>query len=397
MARNERPPYKATAGALPPRFAGRRDNIDGFDYALEGLETGEYANPHAVIGARGLGKTTLLIELDARAVERGWKTWRVEVQRRHRLEDQIAYGLSHVIADLAPGRAALSRFADHVRAATSLKITSTDLPVEISWSLTAEERDPARVGQELSAVMNAVGELARDKGSGCALMVDELHEAPLVQLESVVVALHDLGANREAVPFHFVGAGLPLLPAMIVEANTYGERMFELWDLEPLTFQEMVEALREPAKDRGRDFDEDALEAIFGETQGCPYMVQRWGIDVWRLAPGSTINSNDVAAAKPYVIEHFDRNFYRLRTERITDRERAYVVAMANLEPSARTSSAVARALGKSTSQLSVVRESLIRKGVIAAPAHGQVEFTVPGYDEYLLRVDRRPGRHIGR
>lgn len=40
----------------------------------------------------------------------------------------------------------------------------------------------------------------------------------------------------------------------------------------------------------------------------------------------------------------------------------------------------------KSTS-LGPVRASLLRKGMIYSPAHGQVAFTVPLFDEFMRRV----------
>jgi hypothetical protein len=47
----------------------------------------------------------------------------------------------------------------------------------------------------------------------------------------------------------------------------------------------------------------------------------------------------------------------------------------------------VVRALGKkSASQLSVQRDSLIRKGLVYSPRTGFLDFTVPMFADYMLR-----------
>jgi hypothetical protein len=46
----------------------------------------------------------------------------------------------------------------------------------------------------------------------------------------------------------------------------------------------------------------------------------------------------------------------------------------------------VAQALGKSLSDLSSIRDRLIRKGVIHAPTVGALSFSVPGFRDYVTR-----------
>ena len=42
----------------------------------------------------------------------------------------------------------------------------------------------------------------------------------------------------------------------------------------------------------------------------------------------------------------------------------------------------------RSVSSISPYRAQLINKGVIYATAHGEVDFTVPGFDDYLKRMN---------
>jgi hypothetical protein len=76
-----------------------------------------------------------------------------------------------------------------------------------------------------------------------------------------------------------------------------------------------------------------------------------------------------------------------VRAERATDVERRYMRAMAGLGTPPYATADVVRALGKrSARQLSVQRDSLIKKGLVYAPRTGQLDFTVPLFADYLLR-----------
>ena len=43
--------------------------------------------------------------------------------------------------------------------------------------------------------------------------------------------------------------------------------------------------------------------------------------------------------------------------------------------------------VGKTTAQLGPVRDNLIRKGMIYSPAHGDIAFTVPLFDQFMKRT----------
>ena len=47
----------------------------------------------------------------------------------------------------------------------------------------------------------------------------------------------------------------------------------------------------------------------------------------------------------------------------------------------------VAEAFGGPTNSMGPRRAAIIRKGMIYSPAHGDIDFTVPGFKDYLLRT----------
>jgi hypothetical protein len=82
-----------------------------------------------------------------------------------------------------------------------------------------------------------------------------------------------------------------------------------------------------------------------------------------------------------------DQSFFKVRFDRCTPAEKRYMQALAALGPGRQRSGDVADRLGVKVTSLGPVRNSLIRKGMIYSPAHGDTAFTVPLFDEYMMRV----------
>jgi DNA-binding MarR family transcriptional regulator len=87
------------------------------------------------------------------------------------------------------------------------------------------------------------------------------------------------------------------------------------------------------------------------------------------------------------VIRRLDQNFFRVRFDRLTPSEKRYLRAMAGLGPGAHRTGDIADALGVKITSLGPVRANLIQKGMIFSPAHGDMAFTVPLFDQFLLRA----------
>ena len=79
------------------------------------------------------------------------------------------------------------------------------------------------------------------------------------------------------------------------------------------------------------------------------------------------------------------RNFFGTRFEMATDTEQKYLAAMASLGTGPYPVAEVAKAFGAPDQRrVSMFRDSLIGKGLIWSPRRGQVDFTVPLFDEFI-------------
>jgi hypothetical protein len=83
----------------------------------------------------------------------------------------------------------------------------------------------------------------------------------------------------------------------------------------------------------------------------------------------------------------WDESFFRVRFDRLTVKEKTYLRGMAELGPGPHRSGDIALRLGKRVSSMGPIRASLIAKGMIWSPAHGDTAFTVPLFDEFMKRI----------
>ena len=84
-----------------------------------------------------------------------------------------------------------------------------------------------------------------------------------------------------------------------------------------------------------------------------------------------------------------DAGFFRARWDRATRGEQQYLRAMAADGDAGSPSGEVASRLGKKIQSLGPVRANLIDKGLVYAPEHGVVAFTVPGMAAFITRQPR--------
>jgi hypothetical protein len=93
-----------------------------------------------------------------------------------------------------------------------------------------------------------------------------------------------------------------------------------------------------------------------------------------------------VQGAEATVLAELDEEFFHVRFEKATEREREYMAAMADLGEGPYRTAEIAKRLGRRPSYTSAPRDSLIKKGIIYSPDYGQVDFTVPKFSPFMRR-----------
>ena len=96
-----------------------------------------------------------------------------------------------------------------------------------------------------------------------------------------------------------------------------------------------------------------------------------------RVRAAHALQGGDDAAEKV-------ETFYRVRWNKTTPAERRLLIAIARSGAEEMKRADIARAMGVSTTDLSVARESLLGKGILAVPRHGWLAFNAPGFGAFV-------------
>jgi hypothetical protein len=385
-------PYRPGAGTAPPALIGRDDLIDGFEFTLRRALDNRPGKSYLTVGLRGVGKTVLLNRFIAIATAAGMQIGFIESTESGDFRGLLSIRLRKILLELnaRPARDAARSLVR--RAMSVLKSFTLHLPGGVAISLEVDplagHADSGQLTEDLTDVMVAVGEAASECESGVVLAVDEIQYLSKEELAALVTAIHR--TTQLDLPVVLVGAGLPQLRGLVGDAKSYAERLFEFPEVGSLSDREAAEAIAVPAWEQDVAFEPAAMRRIVAESRGYPYFLQEWGFHVWNGSPASPVTDDDVRSVRPGVIAALDDNFFRVRMDRVTPKERRYLQAMAELGPGPHRSGDIAARLGVRTESVAPRRAELISKGMIYSPAHGDTAFTVPLFDDFLRRLTRR-------
>lgn len=216
--------------------------------------------------------------------------------------------------------------------------------------------DEGTIARDLSELFLQLGAAAAAKGAGVVFLLDEVQFVNEIEFRSIITALHR--ATQKNMPITVVAAGLPQIPRLRGEARSYAERLFSFPVIASLSESDAAAALAEPARQQQVDYEPEAVDLALAWTGGYLFYIQQLGKHAWNLADASPITATDVEAAK----------------------------------------------LGRRTSELSMIRQRLLDKGLVyATEDYGHVDFSVPRFGEFMVRhmpyrsprAPRRPKRTV--
>ncbi|MDF1486089.1 ATP-binding protein [Ramlibacter sp. H39-3-26] len=383
-----RNPFAPGAGTPPPELAGRDELRASLHIALERARIGRPAKSAMLVGLRGVGKTVLLDRIREDAEAAGIHTVRIEAPEGRSLPALLAPQLRQALLRLSQVAAAKDYAVRGLRAlagfASKLKVTYGDIEVGIDYDAEPGLADNGDLEHDLQALIEQVGLAAKSANTALAIFIDELQYVEVTQLAALITAMHR--TEQRQLPVVLVGAGLPQLRGRMGNAKSYAERLFDFPQIGPLPPQAARRAIEKPLDDEGVSIVPAALEQILVLTQGYAYFLQQWGSHTWRAASSSPITENDVATASVTAVAALDESFFRVRFDRLTPKEKKYLRAMAELGAGPHRSGDIAACYKANVSSLAPTRSSLISKGMVWSPNHGDTAFTVPMFDEFMKR-----------
>jgi hypothetical protein len=382
-------PFSPGAGSPPPELVGRAGILDQARILLGRVKAKRPEKSMLLTGLRGVGKTVLLNEIERLGKGQGYHTISIEAHEDKPLGPLLALHLRRLLFDLdrvagagdkvKRGLAVLRSFIG------SLKISVSDVTFGLDIEPEKGAADSGDLEIDLPNLFLAIGEAAEDRKSAVAVLIDEIQYFNHKELGALIMAMHKV--QQRQLPIVLLAAGLPILPGLAGESKSYAERLFSFPDIGALSKEDTAKALQEPAQAAGVTFESAALQEIYRLTKGYPYFLQEWGYQSWNLAPASPITLKMVRSATATVIPRLDQNFFRVRYDRLTPSAKNFLRAMAELGAGAHRTGDIADTLRVKISSLGPVRAKLIKKGMLYSPAHGDMAFTVPLFNEFMIRA----------
>lgn len=371
---------------MPYKLVGREQVLAHWEVTLNDLAAAgrSWVEDLVLTGPRGIGKTATMQGMIDRAKERGYEVVSVQAVR-----DQAGIITSMLrqadsrLADNSPVWAKAKRRFERV-AGVSLGVAGTSLAFS-----TRPQDPPATASAE--GIADAFASLAQavsdDRQGGLVLAVDELQVAAPADIAVTAAALHRLNVDHPDAPVVMIATGLPSVPKALRDAGvTHPDRLFNVITLPGhLTGDAAGAALIEPAAAHGVLWEPEALAAIIEVTGGYPAHLQLFAHHTWVAAPGpNRIRLKDAHEGIRRGANEVERRSFGPHWNELPPREQEFITAVAVAGGQAPIR-VIATALGRTTKDLSDLRDTLIKKGDIYSPARALIALSTPLFADYAV------------
>lgn len=243
------------------------------------------------------------------------------------------------------------------------------------------------LADDLTELFVSMGRIAFQTKHTICFFIDEIQYMKEEEVEALINAIHR--CNQLRLPIMIFGAGLPKIIRMMGKIKTYSERLFRFEEIDALCEKDAREAIEKPAEKLGVCYTQEALDKIIDQVKGYPYFLQELASIIWDSTSNkSMIEMSDVNSSIPIFLNKLDQGFYKMRLDRCTHNEKIFIFAMVKCGDLPCTISNVAKVMNKDVKSISTTRAQLINKGIVYATDYAEIDFTVPGFDNFLKRMN---------
>lgn len=382
-------PYTPGAGCVPPFLAGRDKLLESAGISLERLKGGYPQRPTLYYGLRGVGKTAMLNAIEEFADNHEIIYEHIEATEEKQFIRRLVAVLGRFAKSISVSESVREMKTRFIKLLESFNVTYNLTDNKLSVSMSPDDViSSGDLTDDLTSLMVSLGKLAGKSSNAVCVFIDEIQFIEKEHARALVSALHR--CNQLRLPITICCAGLPKAVEILNKSCSYSERMFEYVMVDKLSDDEAGAAISEPANELGLKYKPAALKEIVDTSSGYPYFIQEYCSVIWDILEEgtATVTLDDVLSAKKIFYERLDSGFFEARYSRSSPSERRFLIAMAEQTKLPCKVSDVADSLGKDIQQVSPFRATLIDKGIIYAPARGEVDFTVPLFGDYLSRVN---------
>jgi hypothetical protein len=370
-----------SVGAVRPTqyMLGRSDQLADIRYVAGLVQEHQESHRRCFLGPPGSGKTSILKYAQHLFLARDWLCGYSEASP----DAATAIGeFLHDVRRALPRHGAGQKYLSKI---TEISMSFGGFGAGIKLS---EDRKPAfSLVLELFA---ALGDLAMRQGVGVAILIDEAQALPGGDLDLLIRSISRL----DRFPITLVMAGLPSIPGKLdrEDGPTNAVTWFSM--LHPLTQTESFEALGAPIRDNGRTVRDSEIARMADFSEGHPLTLQMLGSQVWDIASDSPdsqkieIDASHVSKAIGATHRQLLLAYYEPMWRRCDESERRTLAKLA-YAPQPVDYFMFIDLSWKATPEVDRVILGLRDRGVLQMRDNWSLEFSIPGFRDYVRRATR--------
>lgn len=384
-----RNPYTPGAGVMPKYLAGREDVLSNAQIRLEAISTGYQCRSVVYYGLRGVGKTVLLNAIETQAENRDILNCHIEVKESSNFVKALSIACTGFVRTLSLKEVLKDKASKLISVIKSFTATWNPEDKTFSFELGNPQHETAMSGtgdlaNDFTELLVTLGRYAQQASTAICFCIDEIQYATTNELEALITAVHRL--NQLGLPVIFFCAGLPKILKAMGDTKSYTERLFEFVQIDSLSSEAAIDAITIPARNLDVEYSTGAVNRIIELTKGYPYFIQEMCSTIWSNHDSKEITEEVVEQNVIATNEKLDDGFFKVRYDRCTAKEKEFMAAMVKCGELPCIMAHVAAQMHRSPRSIGPFRSQLISKGLIYATNHGEIDFTVPQFDEFIRR-----------
>lgn len=307
-------PFKRRTGVFPSYFTGRTNELGELNNIFISTKEGDPGNI-IIYGPKGIGKTCLLIKFQEKLKD---------LDDVYPIRIPLVEGSFTDIYTLIVDKCAdslnikVSSFWD------SIKSMEVNISYGIGFTL-SREIPPTSPSVAIEKILKIIYKKIKGKDPVLILLFDDLQRILINEdtqrvLSILQNALTEL--NLQGLKIMFVATGAYDIFSRIQEHTDSAVRIFDPYELKPLTLKELCDAITIPSKKQKIEFETQVLKKIYEISEGNPYYIQVIAYNCFEEAQNNKVTLSEFEKSFPTSLAFLSQREFRGMYENAANEER---------------------------------------------------------------------------
>src|SRR3989344_1999908 len=377
-------PFNPQVPARPDFFVGREPEITQFEKFLLQTISNSPMNM-SITGNRGIGKTSLLVKLEALAKEKNCLVVRLSnyegnVKNIIEFSDFISINIKTEILSKKPIEGEIKKMSDW----------AYSFRPQIEWNDVKFSLEKKQLVQEYfrKRLIKLWEEIKKDF-KGCVILIDEAES--LEKIEGIFQFLREVFQRMSMdANYMVVLAGKLNFPERMSESFSPLNRFFPVHKLEAFSYNDMKDYITKKLKGSKINIEERAIKLITEKSEGHPYvLVSMCFIMFETLQENEDVITEDIIKrALPKIYLELEKDFFSPMFHPLTPKAKEVLFKICNNINSLNFSFREAIKWTKlNGNYVSPYIQELLRKGIINKPEKGKYQIINKLFIEYVKKL----------